>query len=58
MTLSYRLLFSFMLLLLSALSGFFIGEYVEKEMSLETNNMTFQNPKKIKNEVNMYDLYL
>jgi len=47
-----------MLLLLSALSGFFIGEYVEKEMLLETNNMTFQNPKKIKNEVNMYRLYL
>ncbi len=58
MRLSYRLLFSFMLLFLVALSGFFIGEYVEKEMSLETNNMTFQNPKKIKNEVNTYDLYL
>ena len=48
---SYRLLISFTLLSAAALGGFFIGEYVEKQILLKADNTAFQNSGQVENEV-------
>jgi len=52
-----RFLISFMLLLAAALSGFFIGEYVEKQILLGTDNTAFQNSGQVENEVKILNPY-
>ena len=57
MSQSYHLLLSFMLLLAAALGGFFIGEYVEKQILLEADNVAFQNSGQVENEVKTLNPY-
>lgn len=54
---SNRLLISFTLLLAAALGGFFIGEYVEKQILLEADNTASQNSGKVENEVKTLNPY-
>ena len=54
---STHLLISFMLLLAAALGGFFIGEYVEKQILLEADNTAFQNSGQVENEVKTFNPY-
>ena len=58
MSQSNRLLISFLLLLSAALSGFFIGEYVEKQILLEADNTAFRNSGQVENEVKTLNPYL
>jgi len=54
---SNRLLISFLLLLAAALGGFFIGEYVEKQILLEADNVAFQNSEQVENEIKTLNPY-
>ena len=46
-----------MLLLAAALGGFFIAEYVEKQILLEADNTAFQNLGQVENEVKTLNPY-
>ena len=46
-----------MLLLAAALGSFLIGEYVEKQILLETDNTAFQTPGQVENEVKTLNPY-
>jgi|GEM_PF-2423526 len=57
MTPSNHLLISFTLLFAAALGGFFIGEYVEKQILLEADNTAFQNSGQVEDEVKTLNPY-
>ena len=46
-----------MFVLAAALGGFFIGEYVEKQILLEADNVAFQNSGQVENEVKTLNPY-
>ena len=46
-----------MLLLAAALGSFLIGEYVEKQILLETDNTAFQTPGQVENKVKTLNPY-
>ena len=57
MTSPTAFLISFMLHLTAALGGFFIAEYVEKQILLEADNVAFQNSGQVENEVKTLNPY-